>query len=164
MMRVNRIPLNVTQVSQIIDVSAYADAIDAGYVEASFSVWVNSPTIGVESATFLRNLPAPLRPSIETRRREDPMLGPMTLVPFTSTVTHQWQEISGIHPLLPNTRFLHFEFHGRNATISTAGVFFDSASVVLVPEPATLSILALSVAAVVFQFRPRRKTRQIRGS
>jgi hypothetical protein len=120
-----------SQVSQIVDVSSYADFIDSGGVFALFSVWLNAPASGVETDLMLRNLPAPQRPSIETRNRTDPILGVENNIRCTSIAPNVWQMCWGLHPLEPNTRFLHFEFSGINSTIPTSGMYFDSAVLTL---------------------------------
>ncbi|MEX2168003.1 MAG: PEP-CTERM sorting domain-containing protein [Pirellulales bacterium] len=138
MLRVNPATYIASQVSQIVDVSSFADAIDTGNLFVEFSVWVNAPAGGIETGIQLRNLPSPLRPSRETGARVDPMLGERALVVATSSTTIEWQQIGAVHPLEPNTRFLHYEFYAINETIPAAGVFFDDASITVIPPASTL--------------------------
>jgi hypothetical protein len=142
MIRVDQTVLVASQVSQIIDVSAFAREIDAGQATAKFSIWVNSPESGVQTGVTLRGGPA--QTSVGTI---DPVLGAIASSSLTTdSDSDSWEFVEGSLALAPNTRYLHFEFSGNNATIPASGVFFDCATLTLTPEPSTL--LSLVVGAV----------------
>jgi len=148
MLRVNWLAGTVSQVNQIIDVSAFATAIDGGNVTAIFSIWVNAPGAEVDTGISFKAGPTQ-NPNVGTI---DPVLGGITNTLLTTDLdVNSWQLIQGSHLLAPTTRFLDFEFRGWNNTIPTGGVFFDSASVTLIPEPSSLAVVL--IGAAVFRRR-----------
>lgn len=147
----------VSQVSQIVDVSSFAYAIDSGAIVAQFSSWFNAAVPGTQPRVFLR-------------AGQTPPNGNGTLVPTGGTAVNgvnqktlamtqdglcdTWQALGSTLCLPMGTRYLHFELMAPNATTPPSGVFFDDAMVCLKPiikrfgvAHASLGNAALSVNA-----------------
>ena len=136
MLRINAAGGNSSQVNQIIDVSSFAADIDAGNAVVRFSIWMNAPTANVSPGLLL-----------QAGESQNPNVG--VLVPvggsfingynksiLTATLdgdSATWEKIEGAIALPGGTRFLELQFFESVASIPPDGIFFDSASVVLMP-------------------------------
>ncbi len=139
MLRVNATGGAASQVSQIVDVSAFASQIDAGLVTVGSSVWVNAAVATTAPSMFI--LAGTSQTVVGTL---NPVLGTViegfnrALTGFTvDNDPASWEPMS-VSLLLPSgTRFLHFELLGANATIPPTGLFFDCATVELEVAPSS---------------------------
>ncbi|MDX2198456.1 MAG: hypothetical protein SF069_05725 [Phycisphaerae bacterium] len=133
MLRVNFTGGVASQVSQILDVNAWASQIDAGLVRLRTSVRVNAA-----AATTAPSISALAGTSQTAVGTVNPVGG--SIVPgfnraMVSSATDAnpatWQIISTKLRLPAGTRYVHFELAGINATIPAPGLFFDCATVEL---------------------------------
>ncbi len=125
----------VSQVSQIIDVSAFANAIDNGGIAAQFSSWFNAAAAGTQPRVYIRagqsqNANGTLVPTGGTAVNG---VNQRTLAMTQDSDCSTWQAIGSTLCLPMGTRFLHFELMAVNATTPPSGVFFDEAMVCLKP-------------------------------
>lgn len=136
MLRVNLTGGTHSQVSHIVDVSAWAADIDAGNVFVSISASTNAsvataaPSVSVIAGT-----------SQTVVGTLNPVGGPLQLWfnrgvagMTTDADPSTWQSLRTPLRLPSGTRFLHFEVAGANSTIPVDGVYFDCASLYLFPR------------------------------
>lgn len=149
MLRVNATGGAVSQVSQIIDLTDQAYAIDNGRVAAIFQSWFNTAASGVD-------------PRITILAGDNPDCGgnltPIggsavngfnrhSLAPSPDGDPGTWEAISKTITLPPGTRFLHYELQGVNSTIPGSGLFFDATSVCLKAALRSSGLPALPIGA-----------------
>jgi hypothetical protein len=138
MLRVNATGGSVSQVSQIVDVSAWASQIDAGAVVVRSSVQVNAAVATTAPQMFV--LAGESQTAVGTL---NPVGGPTIIEGFNrafrgytvDNIPASWETMNVSLVLPSGTRFLHFELLGVNTAIPPTGIFFDCATVELAVVP-----------------------------
>jgi len=132
MLRVNQ-SFSTSQVSQIIDVQDFAQAIDGGGVSARFSSWFNAAEAGGTPRVFLQAGESQISNGTLVPVGGSAINGfNQLLIPATADGNPMlWEAVGSTFALPAGTRFLRYELSSPGATQPPSGMFFDEAQVCL---------------------------------